>query len=155
MGIMAGGLAVIGDISKRDGLPDQPVVETGSVPSSPNRVLEKNPPSAELRPGQTDQEVLPPMTFSTPFLHRHIDCFRVSRLISSPPGIPRRPVHRVLRMVQAGRVQAPAGRARDQVTGRAFGADWRMTINRTAVVGQGGMSADENRNPSPANCSRY
>jgi len=124
-GDMAGGLAVIADVPKvmvyrlaRWLNARRPVI--------PGRVLEK-PPSAELRPGQTDQEVLPPYDLLDTILHRHIDCFESPADIVAA-GYPRATVYAVLRMVgqaEFKRRQAPPGL---RVTGRAFGTDWRMPI---------------------------
>ena len=124
-GDMAGGLAVIGDVSKgmvyrisRWLNRERPVI--------PDRVLEK-PPSAELRPGQTDQEVLPPYDLLDAILHRHIDCFESPGDIIAA-GYPAETVHRVLRMVRLAEFKRRQAAPGIRVTGRAFGADWRMTI---------------------------
>ena len=124
-GDMAGGLAVIGDISKgmvyrisRWLNRERTII--------PDRVLEK-PPSAELRPGQTDQEVLPPYDLLDAILHRHIDCFESPGDIIAA-GYPAETVHRVLRMVRLAEFKRRQAAPGIRVTGRAFGADWRMTI---------------------------
>ncbi len=124
-GDMAGGLAVIGDISKgmvyrisRWLNRERTII--------PDRVLEK-PPSAELRPGQTDQEILPPYDLLDAILHRHIDCFESPGDIIAA-GYPAETVHRVLRMVRLAEFKRRQAAPGIRVTGRAFGADWRMTI---------------------------
>lgn len=124
-GDMAGGLAVIGDVSKgmvyrisRWLNRERPVI--------PDRVLEK-PPSAELRPGQTDQEVLPPYDLLDAILHRHIDCFESPGDIIAA-GYPAETVHRVLRMVRLAEFKRRQAAPGIRVTGRAFGADWWMPI---------------------------
>lgn len=95
-------------------------------PLIPDRVLEK-PPSAELRPGQTDRETLPPYDLLDAILYRHIDCFESPGEIIAA-GYPGETVRRVVRMVERAefkRRQAPPG---IRVTDRAFGADWHMPI---------------------------
>ncbi|HNQ34402.1 MAG TPA: NAD(+) synthase, partial [Methanoculleus sp.] len=124
-GDMAGGLAVIADLSKgmvyrlaRWLNTRQPVI--------PGRVLEK-PPSAELRPGQTDQETLPPYDILDAILSLSIERFESPREIVAA-GYPPATVYRVLGMVRRAefkRRQAPPGL---RVTGRAFCTDRRMPI---------------------------
>ena len=124
-GDMAGGLAVIADLSKgmvyrlaRWLNTRQPVI--------PGRVLDK-PPSAELRPGQTDQETLPPYDILDAILSLSIERFESPREIVAA-GYPPATVYRVLGMVRRAefkRRQAPPGL---RVTGRAFCTDRRMPI---------------------------
>ncbi|MDN7012698.1 NAD+ synthase [Methanoculleus sp. FWC-SCC3] len=121
----AGGLSVIADVPK--GMVYQ-ICRWLNVSRSviPERVLEK-PPSAELRPGQTDQETLPPYDLLDAILHRLIDCFESPDEIIAA-GYPEDAVRKVARMVERAefkRRQAPPG---IRVTGRAFGTDWHMPI---------------------------
>jgi len=95
-------------------------------PVIPGRVLEK-PPSAELRPGQTDQETLPPYDILDAILSLSIEHFESPREIVAA-GYPPATVYRVLGMVRRAefkRRQAPPGL---RVTGRAFCTDRRMPI---------------------------
>ncbi|HVN66262.1 MAG TPA: NAD+ synthase [Methanomicrobiales archaeon] len=97
-----------------------------SVPIIPEPVLLKAP-SAELRPGQTDQDTLPPYNLLDEILHYHIEEHESAAGIVArgyDPGV----VYRVARMVKAAefkRKQAPPG---IRVTDRAFGTGWRMPI---------------------------
>lgn len=124
-GDMAGGLAVIADLPKgvvyrisRWLNKDHTII--------PDRVLEK-PPSAELRPGQTDQDDLPPYDLLDAILHRHIDC-------SEPPGdiiaagYPEEIVYRVLDMVRQAEFKRQQAAVGIRVTDRAFAADRLMPI---------------------------
>ncbi|NLA38593.1 MAG: NAD(+) synthase, partial [Methanomicrobiales archaeon] len=124
-GDMAGGLAVIADLPKgvvyrisRWLNKDRTII--------PDRVLEK-PPSAELRPGQTDQDDLPPYDLLDAILHRHIDC-------SEPPGdiiaagYPEEIVYRVLDMVRQAEFKRQQAAVGIRVTDRAFAADRLMPI---------------------------
>jgi len=124
-GDAAGGLSVIADVPK--GMVYRIARWlNGERPVIPGRVLEK-PPSAELRPDQTDQETLPPYDLLDAILHRHIDCFEsVDEIVAA--GYPEETVRQVARMVERAefkRRQAPPG---IKVTGRAFSTDWQMPI---------------------------
>ncbi|MCT8337160.1 NAD+ synthase [Methanoculleus sp. Afa-1] len=124
-GDAAGGLSVIADVPK--GMVYRIARWlNGERPVIPGRVLEK-PPSAELRPDQTDQETLPPYDLLDAILYRHIDCFESPDEIVAA-GYPEETVRQVARMVDRAefkRRQAPPG---IKVTGRAFSTDWQMPI---------------------------
>jgi NAD+ synthase (glutamine-hydrolysing) len=124
-GDMAGGLAVIADVPK--GMVYRIARWLNARhPVIPDEVLAK-PPSAELRPHQTDQDTLPPYDLLDAILYRHIDRFESADAIIAA-GYPAETVHRILRMVKQAefkRRQAPPG---IKVTDRAFGTGWRMPI---------------------------
>ncbi|MDK2889793.1 MAG: hypothetical protein PWR21_425 [Methanoculleus sp.] len=124
-GDAAGGLSVIADVPK--GMVYRIARWLNAKdPVIPKRVLKK-PPSAELRPDQTDQEILPPYDLLDAILHRYIDCFESADEIIAA-GYPAETVRKVLRMVgqaEFKRRQAPPG---IRVTDRAFGTDWHMPI---------------------------
>jgi NAD+ synthase/NAD+ synthase (glutamine-hydrolysing) len=98
----------------------------GPHPVIPEPVFLKAP-SAELRPGQTDQDVLPPYGLLDEILHYHVEQRESAAEIAArgfDPGV----VYRVTRMVKDAefkRRQAPPG---IKVTDRAFGTGWRMPI---------------------------
>ena len=124
-GDMAGGLSVIADVPK------------GAVyriarwlnakrPVIPVRVLEK-PPSAELRPGQIDQEVLPPYDILDAILHRHVDCFEsLDEIVAA--GFPAESVREVFRMIGQAEFKRRQAAPGLRVTPRSFSTDWRMPI---------------------------
>ncbi len=124
-GDMAGGLAVIAD------LPKEMVYRISRWLNArraliPDRVFEK-PPSAELRPGQTDQEILPPYEVLDAILYHYIDRFESPDEIVAA-GYPAKTVAEVVRMIgraEFKRRQAPPGL---RVTDRAFSTDWHMPI---------------------------
>jgi NAD+ synthase (glutamine-hydrolysing) len=98
----------------------------GPGPVIPESVFLK-PPSAELRPGQTDQDTLPPYDLLDEILHYHIEEHESPSDIVAR-GYDPEVVHRVIRMVKDAefkRKQAPPG---IRVTDRAFGTGWRMPI---------------------------
>ncbi len=126
-GDMAGGFAVIKDV------PKMMVYELSSYvnaragrPLIPERVLVK-PPSAELRPDQTDQDTLPPYEVLDPILKAYVEEDRsLDEIVAM--GYPKRLVKRVITMVDRSeykRRQAPPG---IKITPRAFGKDRRMPI---------------------------
>jgi NAD+ synthetase len=127
-GDMAGGLAVIADVPKtRVYELARYINETRSV--IPEAVLTK-PPSAELRPDQTDQDTLPPYEVLDPILEAYIeDAKEVDELAAL--GHDRKLVEEVVRRVDANeykRYQAPPTL---KVTPRAFGTGRRMPIARS------------------------
>ena len=124
-GDMAGGFAPLKDVSKtlvyelakyRNGL--------GRV--IPERVLQREP-SAELAPGQVDQDSLPPYAELDPILEKFVEQdLTVERIVEE--GFDRRVVERVVAMVlrnEYKRRQAPPG---VKITRRAFGKDRRYPI---------------------------
>lgn len=92
----------------------------------PERVIVR-PPSAELRPDQTDQDSLPDYDLLDAILKRYIeDDESVARIVAA--GYPEAEVRRVARLVDRNeykRRQAPPG---VRVTCRAFGRDRRYPI---------------------------
>jgi NAD+ synthase (glutamine-hydrolysing) len=126
-GDMAGGFAVIKDVPKtlvyelvryRNGLFDTPPV--------PESVLDRAP-SAELRPGQLDQDSLPPYEMLDRILAAYVEEDRGRDEIVSD-GLPREVVDEVIAMVDRSeykRRQAPPG---IRITPKAFGRDRRLPI---------------------------
>ena len=125
-GDMAGGFAVIKDVVKtlvyrlaewRNAQGDEII---------PRRILTR-PPSAELRPDQTDQDSLPPYEVLDAILERYMEDDRgIDEIVAE--GLPREDVlqvTRLLRLNEYKRRQAPIG---IRITHRAFGRDWRYPI---------------------------
>jgi len=126
-GDMNGALTVLADVPKTMVYRIARWLNAGrSSPAIPESVFLKAP-SAELRPGQTDQDTLPPYDLLDEILHYHIEKHE------SPAEIVARGydfgvVYRVARMVKDAefkRRQAPPG---IKVTDRAFGTGWRMPL---------------------------
>ena len=69
---MVGGLAVISDLSKTLVYRLAKHINATRGPIIPFEIIEK-PPSAELRPGQKDQDSLPPYEVLDPILHAYVD----------------------------------------------------------------------------------
>lgn len=124
-GDMAGGFAVIKDIVKtlvyrisrwRNTVSD--VI--------PERIITR-PPSAELKPGQTDQDSLPPYDVLDAIVEAYMERDLSPRQIIDR-GFAEADVRRVVRLLKISeykRRQAPVG---IRVTQRGFGKDWRYPI---------------------------
>jgi NAD+ synthase (glutamine-hydrolysing) len=122
---MAGGFAVIKDVFKTR------VYELARYRNTvssviPESVLEK-PPSAELRPGQRDDQSLPPYEVLDPVLAAYVEeDMTLEDLLAS--GFDRALVERIVHLVDVAewkRRQSPPG---VRVTVKAFGKDRRLPI---------------------------
>jgi NAD+ synthase (glutamine-hydrolysing) len=131
-GDMAGGFAVIKDV------PKTLVYRLARYRNSISPVIPENvflkPPSAELRPGQTDQDTLPPYEVLDPILQAYVEEEKSPQEIMAM-GFEPEIVAKVIYMVDRNeykRRQAPPG---VKITPRAFGRDWRLPIaNRYRVL---------------------
>jgi NAD+ synthase (glutamine-hydrolysing) len=133
-GDMAGGFAVIKDVAKTlvyrlaEWKNRQPTRRAdGSIgPVIPERIITR-PPSAELRPDQTDQDSLPPYDVLDAILARYMEEDQsIEDIVTA--GFARADVERVTRLIRINeykRRQAPVG---IRITHRAFGRDWRYPI---------------------------
>jgi NAD+ synthase (glutamine-hydrolysing) len=127
-GDMAGGFAVIKDVFKtlvyrlvryRCGIAERELI--------PASVLERAP-SAELRPGQRDEDSLPSYELLDSILEAYVERDRGRDQIVEQDGLPQDVVHEVIRMVDRAeykRRQAPPG---IKITPKAFGRDRRLPI---------------------------
>lgn len=128
-GDMAGGFAVLKDVSKmlvyrlsnwRNSL------SNNGAPVIPQRVIDR-PPSAELRPDQTDQDSLPPYEILDAIMEAYVERGLSSDEIVNA-GFARADVTRVLHLLRVSeykRKQAPMG---PRITPRGFGKDWRYPV---------------------------
>jgi len=130
-GDMAGGFAVIKDLAKttvfrlaRWRNANDPY---GTHPEPiPDRIITR-PPSAELRPDQTDQDSLPAYEVLDAILERYMENDQSMEDIIAA-GFARADVEKVTRLIKINeykRRQAPVG---IRVTHRSFGKDWRYPI---------------------------
>ncbi len=125
-GDMAGGFAVIKDVAKTlvYRLCEWKNAQGREV--IPRRIITR-PPSAELRPDQTDQDSLPPYEVLDAILSRYMeDDQGIEQIVAA--GFARADVERVTRLIKINeykRRQAPVG---IRITHRAFGRDWRYPI---------------------------
>ncbi len=124
-GDMSGGFAVLKDVPKTVvyALAERiNLVEGGVIPRS---VIER-PPSAELRPGQKDQDSLPPYEILDELIKGYVEEHRSLAELThiASAGTAAEIVARVDRS-EYKRRQAPPG---IKITPRAFGKDWRLPI---------------------------
>jgi NAD+ synthase (glutamine-hydrolysing) len=137
-GDMAGGFAVIKDVAKTlvyrlarwkneqaNPLANSPGGR-GVGPVIPERIITR-PPSAELKPDQTDQDSLPPYDVLDAILGLYMEEDRsIDEIVAA--GHDRATVERIARLIRINeykRRQAPVG---IRITHRAFGRDWRYPI---------------------------
>ncbi len=124
-GDMAGGFSVLKDIYKT--FVYQLCAYRNSLSEViPNRII-KRPPSAELRPNQTDQDSLPPYDLLDAILQRYIEEGATSASIVAE-GFSPQVVERVIRLLHQNeykRRQSPVG---VRISHKAFGRDWRYPI---------------------------
>ncbi len=124
-GDMAGGFAPIKDVLKTmvyrlAAWRNQPTAVI------PQRVFDR-PPSAELRPDQTDQDSLPPYEVLDAILHGYVEEDRsVEELIGA--GFDRATVERIARLVIVNEYKRRQAAPGVRITPRAFGRDRRYPI---------------------------
>ncbi len=124
-GDMAGGFAVIKDVYKTLVWKLSWYRNTIS-PVIPENIITR-PPSAELRPDQTDQDTLPSYEILDAIVQGYMEDEQSPKQMIAA-GLPEeavRKVVRLLRIAEYKRRQAPPG---IRVTKRAFGKDWRYPI---------------------------
>ena len=126
-GDMAGGLAPIGDVLKTTvyKLAYRLNDETG-LERIPAGSLTK-PPSAELKPGQVDQDKLPPYDLLDEILTRLVESDASADEIIAD-ALPADVVQRVVRMLDTAEYKRKQAAPVLKVTGRAFGMGRRMPI---------------------------
>jgi NAD+ synthetase len=124
-GDMAGGFAVIKDVPKTF------VYRLAAYRNTLSDVIPQNiitrPPSAELKPGQTDQDTLPPYEVLDAIIEAYMERDESPRQIIAG-GCNEADVRKVVGMLKRNeykRRQSPVG---IRVTQRGFGKDWRYPI---------------------------
>ncbi len=126
-GDMAGGFAVIKDCPKMlvYKLSEHANVRGGReiIPKS----VFTRPPSAELRPGQTDQDSLPSYDMLDAILECYVEGDQgVADIVGR--GFDAATVKRVIAMVDRNEYKRRQGAIGIKITPRAFGKDWRLPI---------------------------
>jgi NAD+ synthetase len=124
-GDMAGGFAVLKDVSKTW------VYRLSNYRNSLGRVIPERiitrPPSAELKPDQTDQDNLPPYDVLDAIMSSYVEKnMSIGEIVKS--GYAEADVRRVVKLIRIAeykRRQAPVG---VRITDRGFGKDWRYPI---------------------------
>jgi NAD+ synthase (glutamine-hydrolysing) len=130
-GDMAGGFAVIKDLLKTTVFKlahwrnENDPYGTGASPI-PERIITR-PPSAELRPDQTDQDSLPPYDVLDAILQRYMENDEsIESMVADgfAPDVVER-ITRLIKINEYKRRQAPIG---IRVSHRSFGKDWRYPV---------------------------
>lgn len=129
-GDMAGGFAPLRDVSKT-WVYRLSRWRNGVAPAIPQRVIER-PPSAELRPGQTDQDTLPDYGMLDAIIERYVEWDQsVEAMVAA--GLRESDVRRVVRMIDRSEYKRRQAAPGVRITERAFGKDRRYPITQRFV----------------------
>jgi len=124
-GDMAGGFAVLKDISKTL------VYRLSHYRNSLGRVIPERiitrPPSAELRPDQTDQDSLPPYDVLDAILEAYVEQDKSPADIVAL-GFDADAVRKVVRLIKVNEYKRRQAAVGIRITPRGFGKDWRYPI---------------------------
>jgi NAD+ synthase (glutamine-hydrolysing) len=125
-GDTVGGLAVLGDVYKRDvyALAAYANRERERIPA---RTIEK-PPSAELAPDQLDSDDLPPYDVLDAVLHQAIEGGRGAESLIPPPGASRETALGILRRLDRNEYKRRQAPLVLRVSTKAFGSGRRLPI---------------------------
>jgi NAD+ synthase (glutamine-hydrolysing) len=125
-GDMAGGFAVLKDVAKTLVYRLARWRNTQSE-VIPERIITR-PPSAELRPDQTDQDNLPEYDVIDGIIERYVEQNQsAAELVAAgfaPDAVEQ--IVRLIRINEYKRRQSPPG---PRITGRAYGRDWRYPLS--------------------------
>lgn len=154
-GDMCGGLAIIADLLKTDAYDiarwvNEHHAEVGlAEPPFPDSVLTR-PPSAELRPDQTDQDTLPPYEILDEIIRRYVDRDESAENIIAASGFDPELVVRWTKRIdifEYKRFQAPVIL---KISPRAFGRGRPMPIvmKSSAIAESPSTTAGPSRRPS-------
>ncbi len=139
-GDMAGGLAILSDVPKMmvwtlarwiNEDEASPLLKQFGKSVIPEATIVK-PPSAELRPDQTDQDSLPPYEVLDQIIERYVEREQSARQIIDETGIDSETVLRVVRLIDLNEYKRKQAAPGLKVTGRAFGFGRRMPIAQRA-----------------------
>lgn len=126
-GDMCGGLAVISDVPKTTVYKLAEYINQRAGREVIPRSSISKPPSAELRPDQTDQDSLPPYDVLDAILHKYVEEELSSDEIVAA-GFDPQVVQQVVRMVDTNEYKRKQAALGLKVTSRAFGVGRRMPI---------------------------
>jgi NAD+ synthase (glutamine-hydrolysing) len=125
-GDTVGGLAVLGDVYKRDvyAIARHANRERERIPA---RTIDK-PPSAELAPDQLDSDDLPPYEVLDAVLHQAIEGGRGADSLEPPPGTSRETALGILRRLDRNEYKRRQSPLILRVSTKAFGSGRRLPI---------------------------
>ncbi|MBT8484038.1 MAG: NAD+ synthase [Phycisphaerales bacterium] len=158
-GDMAGALAVLGDVLKTRvydvarWINANPAAGGFATPPIPLASIEK-PPSAELRPDQTDQDSLPPYEVLDPIIAMHVEHeAAVERVVvetGADPGL----VQRIIRMIDAAEYKRHQAAIVLKVTQRAFGRGRPMPMAMRVTTALPPVQSSAHAHPPAAAAAR-
>ncbi|HIK42843.1 NAD+ synthase [Thermoleptolyngbya sp. M55_K2018_002] len=139
-GDMNGGLGAIADVPKtrvysicqwlnqenRAAFDSSLLLKSATQPVIPPHIITK-PPSAELKPGQVDQDSLPPYDVLDDILERFVEHHQAPADIVAA-GHDAAVVNQVIRLVTRAEFKRKQAAPGLKITDRAFGTGWRMPI---------------------------
>lgn len=132
-GDMNGGLAVLSDLTKQmvyrvaRWMNEHPQAAGFDLPPIPEGSITK-PPSAELRPNQTDQDSLPAYEVLDEILHHAIELRESPATIARRTGHDSATIKRVLRLIDISEYKRRQSATGLKITSVAFGTGRRMPI---------------------------
>ena len=126
-GDMCGGLAVISDVPKTLVYELARVANRRHADAIPESVFRK-PPSAELRPNQTDQDTLPPYDLLDRILSAYVEDYQTPRRIAETLGLEVGFVSEIINKVDGNEYKRQQAAPGLKVTTKAFGIGRRFPI---------------------------
>lgn len=135
-GDMCGGFSVLSDVPKTmvydlarwmNDDPASPLRKQFEKPVIPVDTITK-PPSAELRPDQTDQDSLPPYEVLDEIIERYVEREQSTATIIKETGYDTATVERIARLIDINEYKRKQAAPGLKITGRAFGFGRRMPI---------------------------
>jgi NAD+ synthase (glutamine-hydrolysing) len=130
-GDMAGGLAVISDVPKTMVCELARLINAGREVIPPETL--SKPPSAELRPNQTDQDSLPPYAVLDRILKGYIEDLQSPEEIAARQSIPLELVREMTRKVDRNEYKRQQAAVGLKVTSKAFGIGRKLPIAQSYV----------------------
>ncbi|TXH48419.1 MAG: NAD+ synthase [Cellvibrionales bacterium] len=97
----------------------------------PERIITR-PPSAELRPGQVDQDSLPPYEVLDALLAQHMEMGAGAAELQSA-GFQPEITQKILRLIRINEYKRSQAAPGTRISRRAFGRDWRLPLTQTFV----------------------
>src|SRR5690606_21557341 len=130
-GDMAGGYAVIKDVMKTfvyrlSRYRNELAAARGEVPPIPENIIVR-PPSAELKPGQTDQDSLPPYEILDAIIEAYMENNLSPREIIAR-GYKEADVRRTVSLLKRNEYKRRQAAIGIRISQRGFGKDWRYPI---------------------------
>jgi NH3-dependent NAD+ synthetase len=94
----------------------------------------EKPPSAELRPDQTDQDTLPPYEVLDTIVEEYVENYRTPEQIAEAHGYDLAVVRAVVRMVERSEYKRQQAAPGLKITEKAFGVGRRFPIAQRSEV---------------------